>query len=117
MKSKIVILIFLFWSWNSGVSAQEPLIGTFNDSDVQEWTLEEIVVIGQKSLFSQKMEMVELGTKHPSLAKAMINEYELKQRYIVERREKFKDSILIGHPGPEEYFGDELIFLKAIHNL
>jgi hypothetical protein len=35
--------------------------------------------------------MVELGSKHPSLAKAMINEYEIKQRYIVEHRERFKD--------------------------
>jgi tetratricopeptide (TPR) repeat protein len=57
-------------------------------------------------------EMVELGVKHPSLAKAMINEYVLKQCYIVERRERFKDSILIGHPEPEEYFGDELKFLE-----
>ena len=37
-------------------------------------------------------EMVDIGNKHPSLAKAMINEYELKQRYIVEQRERFKDS-------------------------
>ena len=57
-------------------------------------------------------EMVKLGDKHPSLAKAMISEYELKQRYITERRERFKDSILIGHPEPEEYFGDELRFLN-----
>jgi len=57
-------------------------------------------------------EMVELAIKHPSLAKAMIYEYVLKQSYIVERRERFKDSILIGHPEPEEYFGDELKFLE-----
>ena len=57
-------------------------------------------------------EMVELGIKHPSLAKAMINEYALKQCYIAERRERFKDSILIGHTEPEEYFGDELKFLE-----
>ncbi len=60
-------------------------------------------------------EMVELGTKYPSLAKAMINEYELKQRYIVERRERFSDNILIGHPEPEEYFGDELKFLEVAY--
>jgi len=60
-------------------------------------------------------EMVELGSKYPLLAKAMINEYELKQRYNVERREKFKDSILIGHPEPEEYFGDELKFLDVAY--
>ena len=60
-------------------------------------------------------EIVELGSKHPSLAKAMINEYELKQRYIVERRERFKDSILIGHTEPEEYFGDELKFLNVAY--
>jgi hypothetical protein len=41
----------------------------------------------------------------------MISEYELTHRYILERREKFKDSILIGHPEPEEYFEDELKFL------
>lgn len=57
-------------------------------------------------------EMVELAVKHPSLAKAMINEIELKQRYTVERRERFQDSILIGHTKPEDYFGDELKFLN-----
>ncbi len=57
-------------------------------------------------------EMLELGSKHPSLAKAMINEYELKQRYILEQRERFKDSILIGNTKPEEYFRDELKFLN-----
>jgi hypothetical protein len=56
--------------------------------------------------------MIELAIKHPSLAKAMINEYALKQLYDAERRERFKDSILIGHPEPEEYFGDELKFLE-----
>jgi hypothetical protein len=56
-------------------------------------------------------EMIELAVKHPSLAKAMINEYALKQLYIAEWRERFKDSILIGHTKPEEYFGDELKFL------
>jgi hypothetical protein len=60
-------------------------------------------------------EMVELGAKHPSLGKAMISEYELKQRYIVERRERFKDSILIGHPEPEEYFGEDLKFLDIAY--
>jgi hypothetical protein len=60
-------------------------------------------------------EMVELGGKYPSLARAMINEYELKQRYNVERRERFKDSILIGHPEPQEYFGDELKFLDVAY--
>jgi hypothetical protein len=59
-----------------------------------------------------KKEMVELGGKHPSLAKAMIDAYELKQRYILEQREKFKDSIMIGHPEPVEYFGDELKWLN-----
>ena len=56
-------------------------------------------------------EMIELAVKHPSLAKAMINEYALRQLYIVEWRERFKDSILIGNTKPEEYFGDELKFL------
>ena len=60
-------------------------------------------------------EMVDLAKKHPSLAKAMINEYELKQRYIVEQRERFKNSILIGHKKPEEYFGDELKFLNVAY--
>jgi len=60
-------------------------------------------------------EMVELGSEHPSLAKAMIGEYELTHRYILERRERFKDSILIGHPEPEEYFGDELKFLDVAY--
>jgi len=60
-------------------------------------------------------EMVELGIKHPSLAKAMINDYELKQRYIVEKRKRFKDSILIGRTKPEEYFGDELKFLNVAY--
>jgi hypothetical protein len=60
-------------------------------------------------------EMVELGGKHPSLAKAMINEYELRQRYISERRERFKDSILIGRTEPEEYFGDELQFMDIAY--
>jgi hypothetical protein len=59
-----------------------------------------------------KKEMVELGSKHPLLGKVMMDEYELKQRYIVEHREKFKDSIMIGHPEPEEYFGDELKWLN-----
>jgi hypothetical protein len=58
-----------------------------------------------------KKEMIELAVKHPELAKAMINEYALKQLYIAEWRERFKDSILIGHTKPEEYFGDELKFL------
>jgi hypothetical protein len=56
-------------------------------------------------------EMIELAVKHPSLAKAMINEYALKQLYDAEWRERFKDSILIGQTRPEEYFGDELKFL------
>jgi hypothetical protein len=56
-------------------------------------------------------EMIELAVKHPEMAKAMINEYALKQLYIAEWRERFKDSILIGHTKPEEYFGDELKFL------
>jgi hypothetical protein len=60
-------------------------------------------------------EMVELAVKHPSLAKAMIKEYELKQRYTVERRERNKNSILIGHPEPEEYFEDELRFLDVAY--
>jgi hypothetical protein len=55
--------------------------------------------------------MIQLAVKHPSLAKAMINEYALKQLYIAEWRERFKDSILIGHTKPEGYFGDELKFL------
>ena len=59
--------------------------------------------------------MVELGSKHPSLAKAMINEYEIRQRYIVKRRERIKDSILIGRTEPEEYFGDELKFLNVAY--
>jgi hypothetical protein len=59
-----------------------------------------------------KKEMVELGSKHPSLAKVMLDEYELKQRYILEQRKKFIDSIMIGHPEPEEYFGDELKWLN-----
>ena len=58
-------------------------------------------------------EIIELAAKHPSLTKAMIDEYEIKQRYILERRERFKDSILIGHPEPEEYFGDELKFIEV----
>jgi hypothetical protein len=56
-------------------------------------------------------EMIELAVKHPEMAKAMINEYALKQLYIAEWRERFKDSILVGHTKPEEYFGDELKFL------
>jgi hypothetical protein len=60
--------------------------------------------------------MIELAIKHPSLAKAMINEYALKQLYDAERRERFKDSILIGHPEPEEYFGDELKFLDFAYS-
>ena len=62
-----------------------------------------------------KKEMVELARKHPSLTKAMMDEHELKQRYILEQREKFKDSIMIGHPEPEEYFGDELKFLNVAY--
>ena len=64
---------------------------------------------------AMQKEMAELGRKHPSLAKAMINEYEIKQRYIVEHRERFKNSILIGHTEPEEYFGDELKFLNIAY--
>ncbi|MBN1832440.1 MAG: sel1 repeat family protein [Deltaproteobacteria bacterium] len=62
-----------------------------------------------------KKEMIELGSKHPLLGKVMMYEYELKQRYIVEHREKFKDSMMIGHPEPEEYFGDELKFLNIFY--
>jgi len=61
-------------------------------------------------------EMVELGMKHPSLAKAMINEIELKQHYILEQRERFKDSILVGHPKPEGYFRNELKFLDFAYS-
>jgi hypothetical protein len=60
-------------------------------------------------------EMVDLSKKHPSLTKARIKEYELKQRYIVEQRKKFKDSILIGHTALEKYFGDELKFLNVAY--
>jgi len=61
-------------------------------------------------------EMVELGIKHPSLARAMINQIELEQRYTVEWRERFKDSILVGHAKPEEYFRDELKFLDFAYS-
>ena len=61
-------------------------------------------------------EMVELGMKHPSLVKAMVDEIELKQRYIIEQRERYKDSILIGHTKPEDYFGDELKFLDFAYS-
>ncbi len=57
-------------------------------------------------------EMVDLAKKHPYLAKAMINEYEIKQRYSVEQRERFKDSILIGRTKP---FRDELKFLNVAY--
>ena len=59
-------------------------------------------------------EMVDLSKKHSSLAKAMINEYELKQRLIVEQRKRFKDSFLIGQE-PEGYFRDELKFLNIAY--
>ena len=62
-----------------------------------------------------KKEMIELGSKNPLLGKVMMYEYELRQRYIVEHRERFKDSIMIGHPEPEEYFGDELKFLNIFY--
>jgi TPR repeat protein len=58
-------------------------------------------------------EMVELAVRHPSLRKAMINEYELKQRYVVERREKYKDGISIERP--EKYFENELKFLDVAY--
>jgi hypothetical protein len=58
-------------------------------------------------------EMLELGSKHLSLGKAMIDEYELRQRYIVEHRKKFKDNIMTDLPEPEEYFGDELKWLNV----
>lgn len=51
-------------------------------------------------------EMIDLAVKHPELATAMIRAHELKQRYHAERREKFKDSIFIGHPEPEENIVD-----------
>ncbi len=60
-------------------------------------------------------EMVDLGKKHPSLAKAMISEYELKQRYNVVLRERFEDSIITGLINPEKYFGDELKFLNVAY--
>jgi hypothetical protein len=60
-----------------------------------------------------KKEMVELGIKHPSLGKAMIDEYELRQRYDVELRERSKDRTLIKRP--EEHFADELKFLNVAY--
>ena len=47
-------------------------------------------------------EMLGLAAEHPELATAMIKANALQQRYIAERREKFKDSILIGHPKPDD---------------
>ena len=76
----------------------------------------QLAVLNARKTEALNKEMVELGMKHPSLAKAMINEIELKQRYILERRERYKDSILVGHPEPEEYFGDELKFLDLAYS-
>ena len=47
-------------------------------------------------------EMIALSVEHPELAAAIIRANELKQRYLAERRNTFKDSVLIGHPEPEE---------------
>jgi hypothetical protein len=57
-----------------------------------------------------KKEMLELGIKHPSLGKSMIDEYELRQRYDAELRERSEGKTLIKQP--EEYFADELKFLN-----
>jgi len=76
----------------------------------------ELAMLNAHKTEALNKEMVELGMKHPLLAKAMIYEIELKQRYILEQRERFKDSILIGHPKPEEYFGDELKFLDFAYS-
>lgn len=47
-------------------------------------------------------EMIALAVEHPELATAMVRANELKQRYLTERREKYKNSIFIGHPKPEK---------------
>ena len=76
----------------------------------------ELAMLNAHKTEALNKEMVELGMKHPLLAKAMVDEIELKQRYILEQRERFKDSILIGHPKPEKYFGDELKFLDFAYS-
>ena len=47
-------------------------------------------------------EMIVLAFERPELATAMIRAHVLEQRYQAERRKRFKDSILIGHPAPKE---------------
>ena len=47
-------------------------------------------------------EMKALAIKHPELALAMVNAYELQQLFKAERKKRYKDSFLIGHSEPDE---------------
>ena len=184
IKSKIILLIFLSWFLSPVFFAQESLKETSIDSGPLEYTLPEIIVKGDNSMRSLRMEVIHaqelkfevfnnlnstddfditcewhapLGTrikewscdvnymkkaradavrdwmhgapipsdhqlsvqyadktralnremkalaiKHPELAIAMVNAYELQQLFKAERKERYKDSLLIGHSETDE---------------
>lgn len=57
-KSKIILLIFIFWLLSSGLSAEETLKEASTGSDSLEYTLPEVIVRGDNSLYSLEMEVI-----------------------------------------------------------
>ncbi len=58
VKTKIVLLIFLFWVSGSGISADEILKKKSIDNGLEEYVLDEIVVTPDSSMRSLQMEVI-----------------------------------------------------------
>ena len=58
LNSRIILLIFLSWCISSGISAEETLNETSAESDMLEFTLPEITVMGHTSISSLEREVI-----------------------------------------------------------
>jgi hypothetical protein len=58
IKFKIILLIFLVWFFSSGVTAEDILKKTSTDSDPLEYTLPEVIVEGDNSMHSLRLEVI-----------------------------------------------------------
>ena len=58
VKFGIVLVVFLSWFLSSGISAEGTLTETYSDSDSLEFTLPEVIVEGDSSMHSLRMEVI-----------------------------------------------------------
>lgn len=107
----------LFSLRREAIKAQElkyEIFNSLNSTDEFDITCEMIAPIGSHISDIQlaaenahktkalNKEMKDLAAKHPELVTAMIRGNEINKLYEAERRKRFKNSVLIGHPEPEE---------------